>query len=110
MAVTLTQIKRNVPGDSFETVTQVAGDASYPTGGYPITPQALGYASHIRRIVGYDPLNFASAAVNAVFTPTYNGGTIASIKFQLQVLATGAEVAATTNVSAYTFVLTTEGV
>jgi hypothetical protein len=111
MALTIAQVRKSVPGDTFELSNNITGDANYPAPGvgYTITPQQLGYASQIRRIIGYDPLNFASAAVLAVFSATYVNGIITSIKFQIQVFATGAEIAAATNVSGYTFTLITEG-
>ncbi|SRR5581483_1394377 len=51
MAITVSQvldfpsasIKRlDIPGDVFLGVVELAGDSSYPTGGYPITPALLG--------------------------------------------------------------------
>lgn len=110
MAATIVQINRRVPGDSFQQETTVQGDNSYPTGGYIFTPQQFGYSSHFRRILEISPLNFASAAVVPVLIPTFNNGIITSLALQLQVFASGAEVANATNVTAYTFLITTEGI
>jgi hypothetical protein len=58
----------------------------------------------------FSPLNFASAAVVPVLIPTLSNGIITSLALQLQVFASGAEISAATNVSAYTFLVVTEGV
>lgn len=110
MAATIVQKDRTVPGASFQQETTVQGDNSYPTGGYILTPQQLGYSSHIRRILEISPLNFASAGIVPVLIPTFNGSIITSLALQLQVYASGAEVANATNVSANTYLITTEGI
>lgn len=111
MAVSAQQIaNRNVPGNSFVTSTTITGDNNYPAGGYTLTPQMLGFASTIRRIQGDAPVNFAAAAVVPVFIPVLNGANVASIQFQLQTYATGAELAPGTNVLAYSYILTAEGI
>lgn len=48
MALTVTTIaKPHTIGDRFRTITQVALDNSYPVGGYPLTPQQLGFAGTV---------------------------------------------------------------
>ena len=42
MAATTQIVKRGASGDMFERVVDVTLDASYPAGGYALTPQQLG--------------------------------------------------------------------
>lgn len=111
MAVSVTQKSRTVPGAAFRTRSVIGGDTSYPTGGYAITPQQLGFALLISELIGYDPANFASAALVPVLTPTFgaDGVTITSLQFQLMNYAAATEVTAATNVSAYTYTVVAEG-
>lgn len=43
MAATAAIIKRGASGDLFERIVDVTLDASYPAGGYALTPQQLGF-------------------------------------------------------------------
>lgn len=112
MAVTVSQNRKTVPGDAFRVTALINGDTSYPTGGYLITPQALGFSQYITDIIRCDATNLASGVYVPVITPTYGDSTkttIVSIQFQLEQYAVAAEVAAATNVSAALFLLLVEG-
>ena len=113
MAATTTNISRAVPGSSFQSKTLVACDNSYPSGGYPITPQQCGYNSYIRRVLEVAPVNFASAGVVPVVIEVLasaGSSQILGLTLQLQNFASGAELAAGTNASAYSYNLVTEGI
>jgi hypothetical protein len=43
MAATTAIVKRGASGDLFDRLVDVTLDASYPAGGYPLTPQQLGF-------------------------------------------------------------------
>lgn len=43
MALTTTPLGRSVPGNLARVRTVIAADASYPTGGYTITPALFGF-------------------------------------------------------------------
>jgi hypothetical protein len=45
MAATVTQVARDTYGDKVRIVSDVRGDNSYPTGGYPVTLAQLGFLS-----------------------------------------------------------------
>jgi len=77
----------------------ITGDTSYPTGGYPITPQDLGLGRQI------DFLDIVNESV-AIWGSSWNRATQ---KLQLYVLSTGAEVAAAVNVSTFTCDIVAEG-
>lgn len=91
MAVTLAPLAGlpgtpTVPGSIRAIYLKVTFDASYPTGGYAITPTQLGFAS---QIVFIDP-NIGDAA----HLPVWN---VATQKLQV-FTAQGAEVANTTDI------------
>lgn len=111
MAAAVAQIRKTVPGDAFRLTNTITGDTSYPTGGYTITPQQLGYGSYILQVMGYDATNFASAAYVPVITATYasDGVSITSLKLQLINYGAYTEVTAATNVSTISITIVTEG-
>jgi hypothetical protein len=43
MAAAATIVRRGASGDLFERIVDVTLDNSYPAGGYPLTPQQLGF-------------------------------------------------------------------
>jgi hypothetical protein len=43
MAATAQVVKRGASGDLFERLVDVTLDGNYPAGGYPLTPQQLGF-------------------------------------------------------------------
>ncbi len=77
----------------------IAMDASYPTGGYAVTPQQVGMGEQI------DYLDIVNENLNA-WTAIWNRGTQ---KIQLVVMSTGAEVAAAVNVSTFNCDVAVEG-
>lgn len=111
MAVSVTPVTRTVPGAAFRTTTKIAGDNSYPTGGYALTPQQLGFSSLLKDVIRVDAANLAGGAFVPIITPTYgtDGVTITGLQFQLEQYTTAAEVAAATNVSAANYYLLVEG-
>src|SRR5690348_12078063 len=72
-----------VPGDRKRVRANIAGDAAYPTGGYPVAPADLGFAGQI------DYLDIVNEAIT-IWGAFWNR---AAQKLQLYVLSTGAEVA-----------------
>ncbi len=111
MAVSTVAVRKTVPGDAIRTTTKITGDASYPTGGYLLTPQALGFTSQILDVISIDASNLAAGAFVPIITATYaaDGFTIISLQFQLEQYAVAAEVANATNVSAASYRLIVEG-
>lgn len=111
MAVTVTKLGVNFPpGDKFYVTNTLALDASYPAGGYILTPATFGL-SGLRRIVNIEPSSLPAAATWAYWiVPTYNqDGTIASVAFHLAVVSTGVEVGTGVNVSTATYNFVVEG-
>jgi hypothetical protein len=45
MAATALVRKRGASGDLFERLVDISLDANYPAGGYPLTPQQLGFGA-----------------------------------------------------------------
>lgn len=80
-----------VPGDRKAIRFNFAADNSYPTGGYPIAPSDIGFASQIDYI---DVVNENVTAFGAFWNR-------ATQKMQLVVYSTGAEVANAVNVAAF---------
>jgi hypothetical protein len=111
MSVSVTNKSRTVPGANFRTKNIIGGDAAYPTGGYAITPQQLGFNSFISDIIRCDATALGSAIYCPVLTPTYgaDGITITGLQFQLENYTAATEVANGTNVSAQTYELIVEG-
>lgn len=59
MAATVVVNQVGVPGNMRFAVADITGDSSYPTGGYAITPQQLGFSTQIyfaveNNAVGYE--------------------------------------------------------
>lgn len=105
MAATYTLETRTVPGASFLMTTDITGDGSYPTGGYTVTPQNLGFAFAINQIIECRARNIASILNAPLITPTTVNGIITKFQFQLVVQATGAEVANGTNVTTMSYII-----
>jgi len=90
-------------GGRFQSVTTVTLDASYPTGGYTVTPASLGLPA------GFVDVIDANTGPDSGFLVTYN---IATNKMQAFVGAAGAadtEVANATNLATVTAQLVTTG-
>src|SRR5712691_10030811 len=98
MAASVSNQKRTVPGASFEMVTVVTGDTSYPAGGYLFTPASFGFdkISRIRTLLAN---NIASAVNTPVIEPNASGD-YSSFKLRLVVATTGVEVATAHDCSA----------
>lgn len=79
-----------VPADRKLSFANIAGDANYPAGGYPVAPGDLGFAESIDFL----------AIVNETVSPNEWFWNRATQKLQLIVVATGVELAAASNASA----------
>lgn len=77
----------------------ITADVSYPTGGYPITPQDLGFGRQI------DYLDIVNEGIS-VWGSSWNRATQ---KLQLYVLSTGAEVANAVDVHTFSCDVVAEG-
>ena len=85
--VALGTVKKHVPGNQYEKWIRVTGDASYPTGGYPITAANCGFSIQINRV---NIANYWPGAVTAGNIPFWNTVTQ---KLMWIVAATGVELA-----------------
>ena len=95
MAATVAVNKNGVLGDIKYALVSVTGDASYPTGGYPLDVNQVGCP--LTRLAVFQ--NEGNAGGAAVFAAIWNDATK-----KVQFYATqGVEVTAAVNVSAYTF-------
>lgn len=100
-----------VPGAHRRQQVVVAGDASYPTGGYAISAAALGFL-RIAKFENPVPVNTASAAWDPFVTPTYlsdGSGLIASFNVGLNVSTTGVQVGNGTSVATASYTMWVEG-
>jgi hypothetical protein len=96
MAATVVVNHSFVSGDRLRVIADVTGDASYPTGGYPLAPSLLGLGTELDVVDANPSLGG--------FTAVYDYGAQ-----KLKIFAVGgAEVANTTNLTAVTIRL--EGV
>jgi hypothetical protein len=99
MSATIVINKFHVPGDRKWKDFTITGDSSYPTGGYPLDAQALGFnvitGAHVTNLIGIDSSAGAYAATDAYYNTASN---------KLRFLApSGAEVASGANVSTISF-------
>lgn len=83
MTLTLSKnIKRDVPGSRYETVTVVACDASYPntgtTVGYPLTPNLLQLQQRISDAYVVDQIDTGGIGYFAWIDPTTGNLRVAS--------------------------------
>jgi hypothetical protein len=94
MAVSVNRIAKFVPGAGREVVADITGDTSYPTGGWPLPPSAL----------GLDIIDFLECANSGGTTFEYNHTTQKLLAFRTGSGANAAlaEVANATNLSAVT--------
>jgi hypothetical protein len=93
MATTNTAVLRNhVPGEYTLTITDVVFDASYPTGGEPLTAAQLGLST-----VKWAEAEVKVAGVGSVTAVRYNEATAALLAY-----TAAAEVANLTDLSAVT--------
>lgn len=118
MAATLQDIQRGgtlapqnsvpaeAPGTRKLKRVNVTGDNSYPTGGYALTPQAVGFT---RQIDFLRIINDGSGGAGS-FANAYWFWNRATNSLQLIVASTGAEVAAATNVTTATCDVEVEGI
>lgn len=83
--VTVSTVARGVPGNRYTKRIRVTGDAAYPTGGYAVTPQQLGFPVQIDYCDIGNEVPGATASGWLWNTVTQ--------KLQLIVGATGAELA-----------------
>lgn len=90
--VTVGTITKHVPGNQFEKWIRITGDASYPTGGYPLVPSDFGYGYKINRVAIINQWPGAATTGNVWY---YNTVTQ---KLMLIVAATGVELANTSDV------------
>jgi hypothetical protein len=98
MAATVTQISRYAVGDQMRVVSDVRGDNSYPTGGYPVSLAQLGFISADTLVI--DVQKLASGA-DAAYDYTNS---------KLKLFSGGAtEVAGANDQSAITYRITATG-
>src|SRR5438105_890479 len=99
MAATPTIVDRGAAGDLFIRIVDVLLDASYPAGGYALTPQQLGFGTNgTIYYVGGAMSKTAGWSVGW----DYTNGKLQVFDATGLVNAAGHEIAATTNVSAVT--------
>lgn len=89
-----------ITGDRLEVLIDVVGDASYPTGGYPLTAAQLGLSTE---------LDFINGTVYAAPVATITSVSYDAVNSKLKFLAGGAEVANATNLSTVTVRLVAKG-
>ena len=94
-----------VPGNRRVKRIRVTGDASYPTGGYPLLPGDFGFGTQIDYV---KIINDGQGAPGAPANMSWFYNTVTQ-KMQLMVPSTGAEVANTTDVHLATADLEGEG-
>ena len=98
-------IVAKVPGDRRRKRFRLTGDANYPTGGYPILPASIGFATQIDYV---DITNDGAGAPGAVANASWFWNT-STQKMQVVVPSTGAEIGNGTNVSTMTCDCAAEG-
>lgn len=108
MAKTVVAGSRTVPGATTSASIDITGDATYATGGYPVTPQDFGLTV-LRRIVVARPKNVVSAKWQPVIVATGADGVLTAVSLALVVGSTGSEVANGTDVSTGSWYLIGEG-
>jgi hypothetical protein len=110
MALTLAQASKYVPGGLFRTVTNVTLDASYPTGGYLVTPANLGFTV-LRSLLAINITSLSGGAYEFSWIPTLNadGVTIASALLAATVGSTGVQVANGVSLATVTLQVVAEG-
>lgn len=94
-----------VPGDRRRKRFRVTGDASYPTGGYPVTPANCGFSTQIDYL---DIVNDGAGPAGAVANASWFWNTVTQ-KLQIMVPSTGAEIANATDVHTMTCDCVAEG-
>jgi len=115
MALTATKLAvYRGQGQCDEVVVKAVGDASYPTGGYPVLPALFGFnAFEVDSLgTGLPPtIGFYSIDADAMGTPQtwYAATNPANGNLQLFVTTTGVEVANAVNVSTFACILTSYG-
>lgn len=103
--VTKGTITRGVPGSHYRKYCRITGDTSYPTGGYPLTASDF----NLTRLDHVKIINSGSGdPLTAPANLAWFYDTVAQ-KLKLQVVSTGAELAAAQDASACTCDIEVEG-
>lgn len=110
MTSTILQVIRGVGGEDYK-VIKVTGDASYPTGGYPITPGLFGFNSFATDGLGTGLPATVGAVIPITDLVTTPYGIInpANGNLQLIVTATNVEVANAVSEVGYSSLLAAYG-
>jgi len=104
------QVTRGIGGEDYK-IIKVTGDASYVTGGYPVTPALFGFNSFASDGLGTGlppVLGFYDVFSDLVTTP-YSIVNPANGNLQLIVTATNVEVANAVNSTGFTCLLAAYG-
>lgn len=108
MAATTQIVRRGAAGDLFERLVDITLDSSYPAGGYPITPQQMGFGLNGQIVMvngaasktggwecGWDYTNSklqvfdSSAAANLAMHEIAGGTSLAGVVVRAQVKGIG---------------------